>query len=282
MDRDQQNKELLGSLEKLYTGGDFSDLTIACGEETYLVHKAVLCPQSDFFDRICKSPFKEGRENHIDLSDDDPRAVKAMIYYFYHLDYTTDTLGSDDAVAESTESVMASDYLSNYTVTTSVKKRRMKQTVTRVPTTSGGMGSGERARPSDLVQHVNVYAIGEQYNIGGLKSLTKKKFANASAAHWNTPQYLEAVHQVYRTTVESDRGLRNLVLQTLAAQTTLLRKDEMKAVLQQTSQLTYELLIYKETHNLTEFGSPQPATHQEEDDKDSDWDEYSRGQLFCS
>ena len=95
---------------RLFLSGQFSDLTIICGDSTYRVHKAFLCPQSHFFDSACNGRFavshtngwstgdlidifKESKTGQIDLSDEDPVAVEHMVHYFYHLDYVFGEFG---------------------------------------------------------------------------------------------------------------------------------------------------------------------------------------------
>lgn len=42
----------VGSL-RLQTSSDYSDLKIFCGDQVFSVHKAVICPRSDFFAKAC-------------------------------------------------------------------------------------------------------------------------------------------------------------------------------------------------------------------------------------
>jgi len=38
----------------IYESGDYSDLTVICGGDVYKVHKAIICPRSDFFSKACR------------------------------------------------------------------------------------------------------------------------------------------------------------------------------------------------------------------------------------
>jgi hypothetical protein len=42
------------------TNGQYSDLTITSGTRTWNVHKAIVCPQSEFFAKACNSGYKVG------------------------------------------------------------------------------------------------------------------------------------------------------------------------------------------------------------------------------
>lgn len=69
----------------------FTDLQLKSRSETFNVHKKVLCSRSEFFGKACKGGFKEASSGVIDLSEDDPEAVKAMLQFCYTTDYTYDT-----------------------------------------------------------------------------------------------------------------------------------------------------------------------------------------------
>jgi len=55
------------------------------------VHKKVLCAQSDFFQKACEGGFQEASSGVIDLTEDDPDAVRAMVQFCYTVDYALDT-----------------------------------------------------------------------------------------------------------------------------------------------------------------------------------------------
>ncbi|CAI6062719.1 unnamed protein product [Clonostachys chloroleuca] len=95
--------ELHKSMSSLFDSGLYSDLTVICGEDKYLVHRAVVCPRSKFFEAACRHNFKEAITAEINLPEDDPVAIKIMMNHFYNLNYsdgseTTSETGS--ALAE--------------------------------------------------------------------------------------------------------------------------------------------------------------------------------------
>lgn len=49
-------------LATLLDTGKYTDLKLVCGEMELKVHRAVVCTQSDFFDKACSSDFKVSRE----------------------------------------------------------------------------------------------------------------------------------------------------------------------------------------------------------------------------
>jgi hypothetical protein len=50
-----------------------------CGIKRYQVHRAVVCPRSEFFEGAVRHPFRESETGVIDLTEDDPEAVEHMV-----------------------------------------------------------------------------------------------------------------------------------------------------------------------------------------------------------
>ncbi|KAK5165451.1 uncharacterized protein LTR77_008980 [Saxophila tyrrhenica] len=73
--------------EKLFSLGQFSDLKIRCGAREWAVHKAILCPRSEYFDRIVNSGFKKSHENLIELHDENPDIVHLTLEWLYNERY---------------------------------------------------------------------------------------------------------------------------------------------------------------------------------------------------
>ncbi|KAI7509414.1 hypothetical protein KC347_g5257 [Hortaea werneckii] len=71
------------ALQKCFETGEYADMTITCSGRTWHVHKVVVCSQVPFFAKAVTGKFKEARDSCIDLVDDDPSAVGAMLRYLY-------------------------------------------------------------------------------------------------------------------------------------------------------------------------------------------------------
>ncbi|KAF6838507.1 BTB/POZ domain-containing protein [Colletotrichum musicola] len=88
---DQAVEELRSSLKSLYEDSQYSDLTIASRDCEYPVHKAIVCPRSEYFAAQCRdSGTKPARSNYLHLPDDDPQAIRMVVRYLYLLDYTSE------------------------------------------------------------------------------------------------------------------------------------------------------------------------------------------------
>ncbi|POS77343.1 hypothetical protein DHEL01_v204266 [Diaporthe helianthi] len=183
--------ELLKSIEKIYSTHAFSDLKILSFGRTYHVHKAIVCPRSRFLkDECLKPPLKQSNDNGvIELLDADPKALDAVIRFFYHLDYpsaptlpppeddgqaefTTDGLNEHHTYDECTDALKAEEPASplddflpisvSKNATKQRKKRARRKSMTRGPVDPPGTmtevilfpdsAGGDREEGASLVQ----------------------------------------------------------------------------------------------------------------------------------
>lgn len=188
-----QYAELVKSLKALYKSSDYSDFRVLCGSDVYHVHKAVVCSQSEFFAAACKFG-QEAAEGQINLTEDGPARVKAMIQYLYCLEY-------DIPESENTED------------------------------------------KEGLVFHAEMYSIADKYNIRGLKSLAQDLFQKSTKKTVVIKEFATAIRTVFETTVDEDRGLRDIVVEIMTKNMDLLDEPEIKEAVKETSSLAFELLM---------------------------------------
>ncbi|KAF4555895.1 Hypothetical protein D9617_2g058600 [Elsinoe fawcettii] len=267
----EQHDELLSGLSSLYVGGKYSDLTIKCKLRSWQVHRAVVCSRSGFFDGACGGQFLEAKTRIIDLSEDDEEAVNHMIHYFYHLDYLPLALKGDaiettaptqklnltalsdplfaQAAAHappSPESSIASPTERSPSPVPASLKIRI--TGSKTPTHSRSETESEseeyeeyESDESHLLAHTRVYALAEKYQISALKSLAQSKFEVAMACFYDSPEFADAVEEVYTSTIDTDRGLRNIVIQAFRNHPQLANTQDVYSVIKNTPSLAFEL-----------------------------------------
>ncbi|KAF4461277.1 Speckle-type POZ [Fusarium albosuccineum] len=183
------------ALNSLYSAGAYSDLTIKCGNKRHRVHKALVCTRSPFFAKACSGPFKESQTNVIDLVDDDPEAVDAMIFYLYHGHYPKVDPDAPRPQAYANKG-WCLDWFGEDTI-----------------------GLQEQYLPL----HAKVYALAEKYQIPDLKKLATRNF---------------------NSTVDSDRGLRDLVVEAMYWNPLGLGSEIFKSVLQANPAMAYDIAIF--------------------------------------
>lgn len=80
-----------------------------------------------------------------------------------------------------------------------------------------------------------------RYGIVGLKSLSRKKFADEIQTHLDSKELPEAFQEVYESTVDADRGLRDIVIQAFRSNPHLSSRKDVEAILRDTPGLAFEL-----------------------------------------
>lgn len=99
----------------------------------------------------------------------------------------------------------------------------------------------EESAESHLVLHTKVYALAEKYDVPSLKQLAKSKFEMAMACYYDSPEFAEAIEEVYCSTIDSDRGLRDIVLEAFKSHPQLANTQDVYNVIKDTPSLAFEL-----------------------------------------
>jgi hypothetical protein len=94
---------------------------------------------------------------------------------------------------------------------------------------------------SHLILHTQVYALAEKYDIPALKDLARRKFEMAMACYYDAPEFAAAIEAVYCSTIDTDRGLRDVVLQAFRTHPQLVHTQDVYAVIKETPSLALEL-----------------------------------------
>ncbi|KAK6703198.1 hypothetical protein SNK04_013086 [Fusarium graminearum] len=102
--------------------------------------------------------------------------------------------------------------------------------------------------PSDdksMLFHAEVYKVADMYDIPALKECSKKKFASAMNADWNTDDFPYAISEVYKNTPLEDGGLRDLAVAiTREHIKTLIGRDDFSRLLRKTADFSADLIPF--------------------------------------
>lgn len=138
-----------------------------------------------------------------DSACDDPEAVKLMIHYFYHLDYQA-------------------GFTSDVT-------RLLQQHPRLLP-------------DGDELMHAKLFAAAVKYQIPALRNLAAAKFRMNAELNRSNGTFGETIRIVYTTTPEDVRELRDVVADLLMIYSSLLDREDIKAVVMDIDHLAWELL----------------------------------------
>ncbi|RHZ66426.1 hypothetical protein CDV55_107178 [Aspergillus turcosus] len=190
---DEVTRQMETLLLSNFLNPKYSDKTIKCDDEVFPAHRNIICPQSKYFEVACDGRFKEGDEP-IRLDGQDPTLVKKTLEFLYTGNYTYEGPPKDPE-----------------TEPTELLSENEAETSMATPQTG------------DAYFHAQMYARGVYFQIDALKSKAKQCFKESFMTDPDRDSFRSAVLEVYDSTVESDRGLRDLVVQLTTDNLSLLR-----------------------------------------------------------
>ena len=105
--------------------------------------------------------------------------------------------------------------------------------------------------------HADMYALGDKYQVKGLQHLAASKFKASLASHWDSPDFITAVQTVYSSTPDSNRLLRDIVVEAFMDYfgTDITKDPAIEAKLDTIDELSFALL--KSWPNKTKTTEPQ-------------------------
>jgi len=201
---------------------------------------------------------QEALTNEINLPEDDPELIRLMIDYLYRLDYdhTNGKTSSRDVFEQRPGPTSVRDRDDAFDIYEPehfqlFRRRHMAEEENRKG--KGSISYDEhlatnhldwpRSQKTGLATHARMYALADKYQISGLKALAQRKFQKAALQHWNSEEFAPALRIVYTSTLEEDRGLRDVVISTISRDR-LLEKPEVRTAVKELPELAFGLLMY--------------------------------------
>ncbi|KAL8833634.1 MAG: hypothetical protein Q9170_004155 [Blastenia crenularia] len=154
-----------------------SDLTISCGGDTFEVHRAIVCPQSDYFAQAAERLSKETLLNTITLSEESPMIIQRLVSFFYTGCYGQAMMNYNSPFFIHRTSIVPKD-----------------------------------GRHKEILLHIKMYGCGEKFGAPALKAIAEKRFKEAVTQQWPMREFPILVNAIYASTSLIYRGLRAIVL----------------------------------------------------------------------
>jgi hypothetical protein len=105
-----------------------------------------------------------------------------------------------------------------------------------------------------LVFHAEMYSLADKYNIRGMKAFAQEHFQIRAKGSCRVKEFPTAIWTVYKTTVDEDRGLRDVVVDVISMNMDLLDRPEIKEAVKDIANLAFELLIKSRVPQSFDFG----------------------------
>jgi hypothetical protein len=222
---------LYDGIVSLVQDNKYADLLIISGSDRYPVHRAIVCPRSDFFEEHCAP--REGEWDYaspakptkiwIDPSDCESHVLSGVLNFLYTLDYSADghqTLAfglpkevvdedddhqdvvvptwsdniddnDDGSAIDLRGDVDSLDTLTQDNLTPSRTTNYLSSQATHCHSDPG-------ERRNELVFHVQICAAGQRFGIASLCDVAKEKLATRLTSMVRGTEFIGCIREVYR------------------------------------------------------------------------------------
>lgn len=175
---------------------------------------------------------QEAEDDCIDLPEDDPEMIRRMIVFLYYRDYDPTGIYHVDRLGEVLLAVDGGNRAPKYHTRGNCQDCACMVLLSAPidppqPWTCALTGlvrsrTAMKEHPSKLMQvasplstHATMYALGDKYQVEGLCAKSLEKFRSSLFAHRESEDFIDAVQIAYTSTLDSNRGLRDAIIQAL-------------------------------------------------------------------
>jgi hypothetical protein len=216
---------------------------------------------------------KEAKSGVIDLPEDEPEVIRLLIQYLYEAEYNpvlpTGVQGEISVATPPRDAGYHYDFphscrganrvVNNTVLSVSCTKRTVcphhacgaacrfdchyfSCEICTAPSSLPPSLPLPAGTAEDLLLHAKMYEVADKYDIPDLKDLAKAKFEASCRHFWDTPSFAIAARHAFSTTVEDDRGLRDIVSATISEHLELMHDLEVGAVMDEFNGLALGIL----------------------------------------
>ncbi|KAI8633720.1 hypothetical protein F5Y19DRAFT_250723 [Xylariaceae sp. FL1651] len=166
-----------GFLYGLRASGEYSDLTFRCEGKDLVVHKSVVCPQSQIIAEDVREQSKASEKITIEIGFD-LATCERMVEFLYTGDY------------EFPETVEPSE---------PSHQHQNKSTA------DANIDVGDSTKSLELLpSHLYVYAIADEYDIPDLCQLASKKIQQALESNWSAGAFIVLIKEAISMSIERE------------------------------------------------------------------------------
>jgi len=212
-------------------GGKYSDCSIRCSDGVVIgAHCAIICSRSRVFAAAIDGQFQESISHEIYLEDDEPDIVVKMIDFLYGLDYddcrSTPRECSTHAGNQNVDVSMVAFHginrdtmFANWRVREPPSAPPPEDVPDDVPediveaVAEESTNSHQLYNSISLTTNAKVFIIADKYEIQALKEWAVIKYKEVLPSSWNSPNFIESACLIYNNTLETDRILRDVIVQ---------------------------------------------------------------------
>ena len=188
----------------------YPDLKVKCGDDTYQLHRAIVCSRVQYFEDACNDT---SMATEIVLDDDDPYTINRMLLFIYTGDYPE---------GEIPHAQRPSNHEIAWT---------------------------SPIQPDDdkLMNNVLVYAIADKYDLYELKKLARTRIQSLmdpNQPYTGASDFSDVVKTVFDLTSVADSELRDIFIRKCAENfPSVLEHPGLENVIQEIAPLSFGILV---------------------------------------
>lgn len=182
---------------------------------------------------------QEAADGRIALPEDDPAKIKLLIQFLYEHDYTPDSLPEQIAILKPRNE----EYLWEFPHTCLSGQGKDHEVCPhhkcagyrcrldcREFICSKCTGITSEDNPNSLLLHATMYALADKYEVEGLRVLSTDKFRRSCVRFWDHESFAPTFAYALSSTPESNRGLRDVLCDTIKAHPSLVLQSEIAEI----------------------------------------------------
>lgn len=96
----------------------------------------------------------------------------------------------------------------------------------------------------ELTFHARVYTLAEKCWVDDLKQVALLKFKSAASRGWALDDLASAAQEVYTRTIDTDRGLRDIVVEAMCGRAGIMKDEGAQDLVKEVPALGYDMIMY--------------------------------------
>ncbi|KFA78678.1 hypothetical protein S40288_09487 [Stachybotrys chartarum IBT 40288] len=230
-------------LNKLWSDGNYSDITVKWRKKSWNLHKVILSKYR-FFEAAFRNPPNKKTLKFED--DEDEEAIGVLLHYIYFMKYPTvdppaeradnkePSPDTPDTPTPMNTRLSARNRLSQQPGRRSVYGASNEETSHEFSPNWTEIQARRQYNRKNPLFHAKVYTLAEKYGVPSLKALAADNFRNELQKHYDNERFVECLGEVFGGSLPHDTGLRRTVAAVLDMNMELMHDAKVQEAIHQT------------------------------------------------
>ncbi|KAL1955400.1 hypothetical protein VTO42DRAFT_8620 [Malbranchea cinnamomea] len=239
-----------GILKDLLRYGKYSDFTLTCGGRVFHVHRAVVCPQSPFFEAAVNGNFAEAHSKNVTLHED-PETIERMLSFMYNRGY--------DQAGRQPHAEDGDDLTSNDGDSGAREPSDSLRIAYKLALNDNPPPENPNTIPIIAENNLKVYIAAEKFGVTALKEMALRRLISWAHEHYESEAFPEVLRNILTTVPPHDHDLRDALVLFIVKVIDDIMGDDLLQVLTECDAISDVLkqVVADRAHQREEFTSRQ-------------------------